>query len=61
MTPEEEGVMSQVEERLVGVESDTPTSSPIKPYRFRMTEVEGFRYRVKVSEFLSSIYLGMVS
>ena len=37
-------MLSQLEERLKEVGSDTP----IKPYRFRMAEIEGFRYRVKV-------------
>lgn len=51
MTPDEEELLDELEKRLVGVGPDTPTSSPIKPYRFRMSEVEGFRYRVKVRQF----------
>lgn len=44
MIPEEERLLSQLEQRVGrGVADDTP----IKPYKFRMSEVEGFRYRVK--------------
>ena len=28
------------------------SSTVVKPYRFRMSEIEGFRYRVSVSLFL---------
>lgn len=33
-----------------GAESAT-AAAVVKPYQFRMSEVEGFRYRVTVSEF----------
>lgn len=47
MIPDEERLLSQLEQR-VGRRAADPLS--IKPYKFRMSEVEGFRYRVKVTK-----------
>ncbi len=50
MTPGEEKLLSQLELRVGkgGHTSGSAVSLSIKPYKFRMSEVEGFRYRVKV-------------
>ncbi len=42
--------MSGIEKRLKKASEDSSSSdTPIKPYNFQMSEIEGFRYRVKVS------------
>ena len=50
MTPGEEGLLTELEQRMEvgGQGSRGSAGSLIKPYKFRMSEVEGFRYRVKV-------------
>lgn len=48
MTPKEETLLSQLEEWLSRPASFPVAGSTLKPYKFRMSEVEGFRYRVKV-------------
>ncbi len=49
MTPDEEGLLKQLEERLGRARDPASSGPPLKPYKFRMAEVEGFRYRVKVT------------
>ena len=48
VTPAEEGLLGELEARLKGAGSEASGSSLIKPYKFHMSEIEGFRYRVKV-------------
>lgn len=47
MTPDKEDLLDQLERKMAGVGG--VSSSPIIPYKFRMSEVEGFRYRVQVN------------
>ena len=49
MTPDEQKLLSQLEERVGRAGGPASSGQLIKPYKFRMSEVEGFRYRVKVS------------
>ena len=52
LTPGEEELLSELEDRMKGGQGSSGTvSSHIKPYKFRMSEVEGFRYRVKVQYY----------
>ena len=53
ITPTEEGILTELEERLKGLGHNTPTDTPIKPYKFRMSEIEGFQYRVRVRNAVS--------
>ena len=52
MTPGEEVLLDQLEawqsKSSAAPSSSSLANSPLKPYKFRMSEVEGFRYRVKV-------------
>lgn len=61
MTPSEEKLLSQLEKQLGGASEPGSSQLSIKPYKFRMSEVEGFRYRVKASgqlvDVLVRIYL----
>ena len=52
VTPAEEELLTEIQKRLKGDSQETPSTTsemPIKPYKFQMSEIEGFRYRVKVS------------
>jgi len=66
VTPAEEKLLSELETRLLkGAGSDVSGSALIKPYKFHMSEIEGFRYRVKVrmvkNEDASDLYIMVTS
>ena len=57
LTPDEEVLLDKLEEWFAKATASSTSSSSscsvagsgLKPYHFRMSEVEGFRYRVKVT------------
>lgn len=55
ITPSEEEFLSELEGRLKGAGPEGSSASTVKPYKFRMSEIEGFRYRVKVRPALGAV------